>query len=86
MLKNKDIGNELLNILNYPQKVSEILKKSKAMENQKDEKKRKKKKEEKENEPENAFSKVYGPPRIYSPYKKLTDETAEYLTKYRKIV
>ena len=84
LLKNKDIGNELLNILNDTEKVSEILKKSKPKENKKDEKK--KKKEEKENEPENAFSKVYGPPRIYSPYKKLTDETAEYLTKYRKIV
>ena len=44
------------------------------------------KKKVKENEPENAFSKLYGPPRIYSPYNKLTDETAEYLTKYRKIV
>ena len=83
LLKNKDIGNELLNILNDTEKVSEILKKSKAVEKKDD---KKKKKEESGNEPENAFSKIYGPPRIKSPYKKLTDESAEYLTKYRKIV
>ena len=84
LLKNKDIGNELLNILNDNEKISEIVKKSKTIENKKDDKK--KKKEENETKPEDAFSKVYGPPRIYTPYKKLTDETAEYLTKYRKIV
>ena len=32
------------------------------------------------------FSKIYGAPKIFTPYKKLTDQSAEYLTQYRKIV
>ena len=32
------------------------------------------------------FSKAYGNPRIITPYVKLTDQTAEYFTKYRKII
>ena len=32
------------------------------------------------------FPKVYGNPKIFTPYKKLTDKSAEYLTQYRKIV
>ena len=83
LLKNKDIGNELLNILNDTEKISEILKKNEISEKKEE---KKKKKEQNENEPENTFSKIYGPPRIKSPYKKLTDASAEYLTKYRKIV
>ena len=84
LLKNKDISTELLNILNDTEKISEIIKK-----NKKEEKKTtdsKKKKEVINNEPEYIFSKIYGPPKIYTPFKKLTDESAEYLTKCRKIV
>ena len=32
------------------------------------------------------FPKIYGTPKIFTPYKKLTDQSAEYLTQYRKIV
>ena len=60
------------------------MKKSKAATDKK--KKKKEKEKEPENPNENPFSKIYGPPRISSQYKKLTDESAEYLTKYRKIV
>ena len=84
LLKNKDISNELLNILNDTDKISQILKKNKSSPKKGAE--NKKKKEEKEKEIEYIFSRLYGQPKIYTPYKKLTDESAEYLTKYRKIV
>ena len=32
------------------------------------------------------FSKVYGTPKIITNYKKLTEQTAEYFTRYRKII
>ena len=84
LLKNNDISKKLINILNDTDKISEIMKKSKAATDKK--KKKKEKEKEPENPNENPFSKIYGPPRISSQYKKLTDESAEYLTKYRKIV
>ena len=84
LLKNKDISNELLNILNDTDKISKIVKKNKAVPKKGSD--NKKKKEEKEKEIEYIFSRLYGAPKIYTPYKKLTDESAEYLTKYRKIV
>ena len=84
LLKNKDISNELLNILNDTDKISQIVKKNKPAPKKGAD--NKKKKEEKEKEIEYIFSRLYGPPKIYTPYKKLTDESAEYLTKYRKIV
>ena len=84
LLKNKDISNELLNILNDTDKISQIVKKNKPAPKKGAD--NKKKKEEKEKEIEYIFSRLYGTPKIYTPYKKLTDESAEYLTKYRKIV
>ena len=84
LLKNKDISNELLNILNDTDKISQIVKKNKPAPKKSAD--NKKKKEEKEKEIEYIFSRLYGTPKIYTPYKKLTDESAEYLTKYRKIV
>ena len=91
LLKSDDISKELLNILNNPEKISEILIKNKEKENKKEKKDKKHKKNEKETTKENEytqtmFSKVYGEPKIYTPYKPLTDQSAEYLTKYRKIV
>ena len=32
------------------------------------------------------FNKVYGTPKLITPYTRLTDQTAEYLTSYRKII
>ena len=84
LLKSNDISKELMNLLSDTEKISELMKKSKTTDDTK--KKKKEKVKEKEGENEDPFSKIYGPPRIYSPYKKLTDESAEYLTKYRKIV
>ena len=94
LLNSNDISKELLNILNDTEKISEILIKDKEKKNVKKDEKAKKHKnigEEKESKDENdysqtMFSKVYGNPKIYTPYKKLTAESAEYLTKYRKIV
>ena len=94
LLNSKDISKELLNVLNDTEKISEILIKDKEKKNVKKDEKAKKHKnigEEKESKDENdysqtMFSKVYGNPKIYTPYKKLTAESAEYLTKYRKIV
>ena len=49
-------------------------------------------KEEEENKTEEddykktMFRKLYGNPKIITPYKKLTDQTAEYFTKYSKII
>ena len=91
LLKSEDICQELFNILNDTEKISEILIKEK----EKTKKKEKKKhidntQEEKEISSDDysstMFSKVYGVPKIFTPYKKLTDQSAEYLTKYRKIV
>jgi len=86
LLKNKDISNELLNILNDTEKISDIIKKNKSKTKDKEGKKKKNEEIDKENENETVFSKVYGQPKIKTPYKKLTDESAEYLTRYRKIV
>jgi len=86
LLKNKDISNELLNILNDTEKISDIIKKNKSKAKDKEGKKKKNEEIDKENENETVFSKVYGQPKIKTPYKKLTDESAEYLTRYRKIV
>ena len=86
LLKNKDISNELLNILNDTEKISDIIKKNKSKTKDKEGKKKKNEEIDKENENETVFSKVYGQPKIKTPYKKLTDKSAEYLTRYRKIV
>ena len=87
LLKNSDISNELLNILNDTEKISEIIKKNKSVSKAKDKEDKKKKVEENiDNDNETGFWKIYGPPKIKTPYRKLTDESAEYLTKYRKIV
>jgi coatomer protein complex subunit gamma len=84
LLKNKDISGELLYLLNDTEKISEIIKKNKTTEKKTAD--NKKKKESKDNEPEYIFRKIYGDPKIYTAYKKLTNESAEYLTKYRKII
>ena len=93
LLKSDDICQELVSILNDTQKISEILIKDKE-ELKKKEKKEKKRlgldvSERKKSEDDYAttmFTKIYGPPKVITPYKKLTDQSAEYLTKYRKIV
>ena len=93
LLKSEDICQELFNILNDTEKISEILIKDKE-----DSKKKEKKEKKREIEanpqkkiPEEDYSltmfpKIYGTPKIFTPYKKLTDQSAEYLTQYRKIV
>ena len=93
LLKSDDICQELVSILNDTEKISEILIKDKE-ELKKKEKKEKKRlgldvSERKKSEDDYAttmFTKIYGPPKVITPYKKLTDQSAEYLTKYRKIV
>ena len=93
LLKSEDICQELFNILNDSEKISKILIKDKE-ETKKSEKKEKKKGQDntlKKQIPEEDYSltmfpKVYGNPKIFTPYKKLTDQSAEYLTQYRKIV
>ena len=93
LLKSEDICQELFNILNDTEKISKILIKDKE-ETKKSEKKEKKKGQDntlKKQIPEEDYSltmfpKVYGNPKIFTPYKKLTDQSAEYLTQYRKIV
>ena len=93
LLKSEDICQELVNILNNTEKISEIILKDKE-EIKKKEKKEKKKGQDnkaKKEIPEEDYSltmfpKIYGEPKIFTPYKKLTDQSAEYLTQYRKIV
>ena len=93
LLKSDDICQELVSILNDTEKISEILIKDKE-ELKKKEKKEKKRlgldvSERKKSEDDYAttmFTKIYGPPKVITPYKKLTDQSAEYLTKYRKII
>ena len=86
LLKNNDISKELLNILNDTEKISDIVKKNKTKKKDKESKKKNAEENENENEGQTIFWKVYGKPKIITPYKKLTDESAEYLTKYRKMV
>ena len=94
LLKSNDISKELLNLLNDTEKMSEVLLKDeeKKKKNKKTKKEPGKNADEKETKEENDYSKtmfhkIYGTPRIYTPFKKLTDDpSAEYLTKYRKIV
>ena len=93
LLKSEDICQELFNILNDTEKISEILIKDKE-DSKKKEKKEKKRGVEANPQkqiPEEDYSltmfpKIYGSPKIFTPYKKLTDQSAEYLTQYRKIV
>ena len=94
LLKSDDISKELLNLLNDTEKISEVLLKDeeKKKKNKKNKNVPRKNADEKETKEENDYSKtmfhkIYGTPRIYTPFKKLTDDpSAEYLTKYRKIV
>ena len=93
LLKSDNICQELFNILNDTEKISEILIKEKEKTKKKEKKEKKKNvdiEEEKEISSDDysltMFSKIYGVPKIFTPYKKLTDQSAEYLTKYRKII
>ena len=93
LLKSEDICQELVSILNDTEKISEILLKDKEEIKKKEKKEKKKgadigpKKEiPEEDYSSTMFSKIYGAPKIFTPYKKLTDQSAEYLTQYRKIV
>ena len=90
LLKSDDICQELVSILNDTEKISEILIKDKE-ELKKKEKKRlgmdvSERKKSEDDYATTMFTKIYGPPKVITPYKKLTDQSAEYLTKYRKIV
>ena len=93
LLKSEDICQELFNIINDTEKISEILIKDKEDSKKKEKKEKKRgieanpqKKIPEEDYSLTMFPKIYGPPKIFTPYKKLTDQSAEYLTKYRKIV
>ena len=94
LLKSDDISKELLNILNDTEKISEVLMKDEEKKNKKKKgkttggsKSNEKETKEEDDYSKTMFSKIYGTPRIYTPLKKLTDDpSAEYLTKYRKIV
>ena len=90
LLGSDDIANELKGILNNPEKISQILIKNKMNEPKKTDKKNIKEEEENKTEEEEykktMFRKLYGNPKIITPYKKLTDQTAEYFTKYSKII
>jgi len=96
LLNSENISDELTNILNNKEKVEEILiqnkKELEKLENKKDGKKKEKKKDENKEEiaedeyKQTMFSKVYGTPKIITNYKKLTEQTAEYFTRYRKII
>ena len=93
LLKSEDICQELFNILNDTEKISEILIKDKEDSKKKEKKEKKRgieanpqKKIPDEDYSLTMFPKIYGPPKIFTPYKKLTDQSAEYLTQYRKIV
>ena len=55
------------------QKLSKRIKKKK-----KKQQIQRRKKEVVNNEPEYIFSKIYSSPKIYTPFKQLTDESAEY--------
>ena len=93
LLKSEDICQELFNILNDTEKISEILIKDKEDSKKKEKKEKKRgieanpqKKIPEEDYSLTMFPKIYGTPKIFTPYKKLTDQSAEYLTQYRKIV
>ena len=96
LLSSNDIANELTGILGNPDKISQILIKNKMNEPKQKETKHNIRKESsatiedndniEDNYKQTMFSKAYGNPRIITPYVKLTDQTAEYFTKYRKIV
>ena len=93
LLKSEDICQELFNILNDTEKISEILIKDKEDLKKKEKKEKKRgieanpqKKIPEEDYSLTMFPKIYGTPKIFTPYKKLTDQSAEYLTQYRKIV
>ena len=93
LLKSEDICQELFNILNDTKKISEILIKDKEDSKKKEKKEKKRgieanpqKKIPEEDYSLTMFPKIYGLPKIFTPYKKLTDQSAEYLTQYRKIV
>ena len=93
LLKSEDICQELFNILNDTEKISEILIKDEEDSKKKEKKEKKRgieanpqKKIPEEDYSLTMFPKIYGPPKIFTPYKKLTDQSAEYLTQYRKIV
>ena len=90
LLGSDDIANELKGILNNPEKISQILIKNKMNEPKKADKKNIKEEEENKTEEDDykktMFRKLYGNPKIITPYKKLTDQTAEYFTKYSKII
>ena len=93
LLKSEDICQELFNILNDTEKISEILIKDKEDSKKKEKKEKKRgieanpqKKIPEEDYSLTMFPKIYGPPKMFTPYKKLTDQSAEYLTQYRKIV
>ena len=96
LLSSNDIANELTGILGNPDKISQILIKNKMNEPKPKETKQNIRKESssaiddndniEDDYKQTMFSKAYGDPRIFTPYVKLTDQTAEYFTKYRKIV
>ena len=101
LLKTNSISNELNSMLNDPEKISHVLLKNKLNETQSTKSSQKKtdnKKEQFSNNVDSSlksqedeykktmFNKIYGQPKIITPFKRLTDQTAEYLTSYRKII
>ena len=102
LLKAKDISSELSSMLNNPEYVSNILLKNKTHTKQSDhivnnttqmnnaQHKMNSSSLDETNSDDGykrtMFNKVYGSPKITTNYTRLTDQTAEYLTSYRKII
>ncbi|MCQ2815994.1 MAG: hypothetical protein MJ252_01900 [archaeon] len=97
LFKSNNISNEITNILKDPEKIGQILIKNKMNEKPKEQKGKTEATKEKsgpsipgmadnDEYKKTKFAKIYGNPKVVTPFKKLTDQTAEYLTKYRKIV
>lgn len=96
LLNSNNVANEIVNIMKDPEKVGQILSKNKLTEKGSKKDKVENKVKEKvfdipgmadnDEYKKTTFAKIYGIPKQVTAFKKLTDQSAEYLTKFRKIV
>ena len=96
LLNSNNVANEIVNIMKDPEKVGQILSKNKLTEKGSKKDKVENKVKEKvfdipgmadnDEYKKTTFAKIYGIPKEVTAFKKLTDQSAEYLTKFRKIV
>lgn len=96
LLKSDNISQELCNILQNTEKISEIIKQTQEKEQASTKETKAHKGEAKKaiesdsgvegDYKKTMFSKIYGNPKNITEYKQLTNSTAEYPTSYRKIV